>query len=487
MANKRLSMVVQDEISRLKKLGHSQRKISKLLGIDRATVKRYWGDSPPEFNFVIPDWVSELDWDYINKELEKVSKKILYEELSEVHKLPSYQAFCQYLRNHGFEKDPEITIKIDRKPGASVEVDYSGDSVSILNPATGEIYRVELFVGSMSYSGKFYAEFTISQKIEDFIRAHNNMFTFFGGVPDFIIPDNCKTAVIKADKYDPITNSTYQDMCKHYSIVIDPADKESPRHKPNVENAVKYLQTDFLARIRNKTFTSLIELNMELRQWLIKANEAFVQGRGNSRNYFFEKEKSHLRELPSTSYELFYFKKAKLHPDCHIQHDRNYYSAPYKYVGKELDVKFNSHIVHIYYQCTRIATHKIMAGKYHYSTNTAHYPEQKYVEVNYHLAQLKREADKIGTNASLVVKRLIRESKFPLKILRKVQGIIGLNKQFSKEALDYGCEMALDFNRLNYDNIRKFARNYRPDKQDNIFKVPTRQLNLICLQGGRNE
>lgn len=487
MANKRLSMTIQDEIKRLKKLEHSQRKIAKILGIDRATVKRYWDTSPPVPTVATPSWVMELDWEYISKELKKASKKIIYEELSETFDLPSYQAFCQYLRNHGFEKEPEITIKIDRKPGESVEVDYSGDSVSILNPATGELYEVELFVGSMSFSGKFYAEFTLTQKLEDFIRAHNNMFTYFGGVADFIIPDNCKTAVIKADKYDPVTNSTYNDMCKHYKIAIDPADSYSPRHKPNVENAVKYLQTDFLARIRNKTFTSLIELNMELRKWLAKANRTTIQGRGQSRDYFFEKEKNCLRSLPQEFYNIYYFKRAKLHPDCHVQHNKNYYSAPYRYVGKELDVKYNSQSVHLYYNCERIASHKAVAGTYHYSTNTSHYPEHKYVEVNYHLALAKKEAAKIGDNTLLLVKRLIKQNKFPLKILRKVQGIISLKKKFSNEALEYGCEMALEFDRLNYDNIRKFARNYNPNKHKNDFEVPTRQLDLICLQGGISE
>lgn len=487
MANKRLSMVIQDEVKRLKKLGHSQRKVAKIIGVDRGTVKRYWELAPPIPTVTIPVWAMNLDWDYISKELKKVSKKIIYEELSESFELPSYQAFCQYLRNHNFEKGPEITIKIDRRPGASVEVDYSGDSISILNPATGEIYEVELFVGSMSFSGKFYAEFTLTQKLEDFIRSHNNMFNFFGGIADFIIPDNCKTAVTKADKYDPITNSTYQDMCKHYGLAIDPADSYSPRHKPNVENAVKYLQTDFLARIRNKTFTSLIELNMELRKWLVQANSTTIQGRGQSRDYFFEKESPHLKELPKETYEIFYFKRAKVHPDCHIQHDKNYYSSPYRYVGKVVDIKYNSHLVHIYYNCERIASHKVMAGSYHYSTNNSHYPETKYVEVNYHLGFAKKEAEKIGPNTTLLVKKLINENKFPLKILRKVQGILSLKKNFSKEALDYGCEMALEFDRLSYDNIRKFARNYKTNKQKNLFKVPSRQLDLICLQGGKSE
>ena len=142
-------------------------------------------------------------------------------------------------------EDLHISLKQERIPGQSIEVDYSGDSTEIVNPATGQIHKTELFVGSLSYSGYFYAEFTPSQKLEDFICSHCNMFTYLGGVSQFIVPDNCKTAVSKCDRYDPAINPTYLDMCRYYQITVDPADPRSPTHKPNVENAVKYIQTGF--------------------------------------------------------------------------------------------------------------------------------------------------------------------------------------------------------------------------------------------------
>jgi transposase len=477
-------MTIQEEILRLKKLGRSQRKTAKLLGISRDTVSKYW-DGPPEIpDKIIPEWAKELDWEYIKKELKRSTRKVLYEELKEPDKFPTYQAFCSYIKNHHDDENiPEITLRIERTPGASVEVDYSGDSIQILNPATGELYSVQLFVGSMSYSGKFYAEFTLSQKLEDFISSHNNMFTYFGGTASYIIPDNCKTAVTKVDRYDSIINKTYLDMCNHYNIVVDPADARSPRHKPNVENAVKYLQTDFLSRIRNKTFTSLIELNRELRSWLTVANNKEIQGRGQSRNFFFDKEKDLLKSLPEVPYDLFYFKKAKVHPDCHIQYNKNYYSVPYQYVGKEVDLKYNSKIVHIYFNCNRIATHKSYKGSYHYCTNNDHYPESKFVEINYHLALAKKEANVIGADALLLVEKLINQSRYPLKILRKVQGILRLSKKFDKDALNYGCGMALEFNRLSYEHVRRFSKSYNLSRVT-IEKAPTRQLELICLQGG---
>jgi len=484
MANTRLTMAIQDEILRLKKLGHSQRRAAKLLGVDRATVSRYWHGKVDDFTPKAPPWALEIDWNYVRNELKTVSRKIIFEELLESNKLPSYQAFCKYLKNNSPARSAEVTIKIDRNPGASIEVDWSGDSIQILNPATGELYSVELFVGSMSYSGRIYAEFTVNQKLESFIRAHSNMFTYFGGVTDYIIPDNCKTAVTRTDRYDPQINRTYQDMCKHYNIVVDPADSYSPRHKPNVENAVKYLQTDFIARIRKKTFTSLVSLNHALKSWLEFANSQKIQGRGNSRSFYFDKEKHLLKSLPVEQYELYSFKIAKVHPDCHFQHLKNYYSVPHQYVGKELDIKFNENMVHAFFNCSRIATHKSMKGTYHYSTDTGHYPERKFVEVNYHLGAAKKEALLVGENTALLINKLIHESRYPLKILRKIQGILRLKQSFDSKILDYACGMALEFDRLNYDNIKRFAKSYKERGADISAQAPQRQFELICLQGG---
>jgi transposase len=484
MARKKLSMTVWQEIQRLKNLGHNKSEVARLLNLNRETVIKYWNENSSAENNS-PAWVTKLDWKYIGEELDRdVPKKILYEEQGQSVELPSYQAFCEYLRNHETTKPPEVTIKIHRTPGSSIEVDYSGDKVQILNPATGEIYSAELFVGSLSYSGYFYPEFTLSQRLEDFIMAHNNMFSFFGGAASYIIPDNCKTAVIKNNKDDWKINSTYLDMCTHYEIVVDPADPYSPRHKPNVENAIGLIQKDFFPRIRNRTFTSLIELNQALREWLLKKLQEEIRGRGQSRKFFYEQEKPLLRSLPESPYDIFYFKRAKVHPDCHFIHEKNYYFVPHQYVGKEVDIKFNKKEIHAYFETSKIASHPVMRGTFHYSTNTAHYPEKRFVDMNYHIGLARKEAEKIGSNTTLVIERLLNEDRFPLKNLRRVQGILSLSKQFEREAMEYGCEMALQYEYLNYDKIKRFAKGYRP-KEDETFNIsPTRQADLICLQGG---
>jgi transposase len=484
MARKRIIMTKQNEILRLKGLGHSKTEVARLANIDRATVRKYWDGLPIDSISSEPLWTSQVDWEYLNKEMKTVSIKILYDEQKDIANLPSYQAFCEYIRKHKQISIPETTIKIHRAPGDSVEVDYSGDGVQILNPGTGEIYTAQLFVGALSFSGYFYGEFTLTQKLEDFIGAHKNMFLFFGGVTKYIVPDNCKTAIIKNNKMDPIVHPTYQDMCVHYGLCVDPADPQRPTHKPNVENGIGVIQKEFFPLIRNMTFTSLIDLNSYFRNWLTKKLEDIVRGRGHSRKYFYEQEKNKLRVLPENSYQLFYFKKAKLHPDCHFQHEKNYYSSPHNLVGKELDIKFNSKEVHAYYATQLIASHTAYRGSFHYVTNVAHYPEKKYIDMNFHLATCRRDAEQIGPITSQLIEKILLLDKHPLKNLRKVQGVLALKNSNSNEAMEYACEMAIDFNKYNYDGIKRFAKGYRPVKDDTMDMLPIRQQELICLQGG---
>ena len=489
MANKRKSMLLIEEIQRLKTLDHSQRKVSNILGIHRSTVKKYWDTKPELLYDDDPLWAAHIDWDYISTEIStKTSRKILYEEQQEVHGLPSYSSFCRILAKRSKkESNPEISIRIARNPGESVETDYSGNSIDIISPSTGEVISTELFVGAMSFSGHIFADFTFSQKSADWIESHNKMFKFYGGIPSFEITDNLKSAVNKTDYYDPELNRSFNDMARHYGLTIDPADVRKPKHKPNVEKAVHVLQQDFFPRIRNRTFTSLNELNKCLREYLIKKNAEIVKERGNSRDYFFEKEKEFLKELPATPYEIHNWKKAKVHPDCHFQFQKNFYSLPYKFVGKQVDLKYSNKIVHAYDEGELIYSHTLGKSNGKYITNENHYPEEKIIELHMNIQAFYKRAEFIGENTLLLVRRLFQMPKFPLKNLRKVQGILSLANKYPSEAMEYAGETALEMNKFSYNFIKSCAKNYRKPKDLRTFEAPSRQLELICLQGGNNE
>lgn len=486
MANKRKSMVIQEEIIRLKGLGHSQRKVAKILGIHRNTVRSYWEETSTLTEDQSPEWALLLDWNYIATEVEnKVSLKILFEELSLGHELPSYSSFCRMCSKKFEKKAPEITVRVPRTPGESVETDYSGESIDIYTPSTGEVQSTELFVGTMSFSSRIYAEFTASQKLEDWIGSHKRMFNFYGGVPKFEITDNLKSGVTKAHYYDPEINRTFNDMARHYSLAIDPADKASPKQKPNVEKSVDILQKDFFPRIRNKTFTSLHELNKCLWEYLEKKNAEGMKDRGASRDFFFEQEKPFLTPLPERSYELFHWKKAKVHPDCCFQFNKNFYSVPHQFIGKEVELKFNSKMVYVFFETKQIKCHAIASGHSLFIIDEKDYPEKKLVDTNYHIQHALKQAKLIGDNTYFLVKRLIDMPRFPLKNLRKIQSVIGLTKKYSQETMEYASKNALELEKYSYHFINSCARNYRTPKDNRTLQAPKRQMEFTCLQGGK--
>jgi hypothetical protein len=487
MAGKRIEMTTQKDVLHYKNQGKNKSEVARILGINRETVLRYW-DGTPEEIIQEPVWVACLNWDYILDQVKHhVPRKILYEELSLENKLPDYSNFCRQINLHLEREpiDPKITMKIFRQPGHSVEVDYSGDSLEIINPATGEITKCELFVGALTYSSYFFAEFTYSQKLDDFIDSHVRMFEYFGGVPEFLVPDNCLTAVTKAEKHDVKINESYNDMSRHYQIIVDPARVRRPQDKPVVEKSIDILQKDFFPRVRNKTFTSLFELNQALKEYLNEKMKVVMKERNKSRLELFSEEKILLRNLPEYRYEIHHFKTAKVHPNCHIQHLKNFYSVPYHFVGKEVQVKFNHKLLHIYHNTDLLWTHPVCKGHGHYITVEAHYPEKKIVDTNFHLNSCRIKAIKIGENMQIFAKKLIDEARHPLKNLSKLQGILALADAFGNEALEYAVGAALEQDKTTYAYIKQCAKNYRPHEENSEAIAPRRQLEFVCLQGGR--
>jgi len=487
MAGKRIVMTTQKDVLQLKGQGKNKSEIAKALGINRETVRRYWEGSPATIEFQ-PEWASKLNWDFILDQVKHdVPRKILYEELSADHKLPDYSNFCRQINSHQADQvtDPKITMKIFRQPGHSAEVDYSGDGLEIINPATGEITKLDLFVGALTYSSYFYAEFTYSQKLEDFIGSHSRMFEYFEGVPEFIVPDNCLTAVTKAEKHDVKINDSYGDMCRHYQVIVDPARVRRPQDKPVVEKSVDIIQSDFFPRVRNRTFTSLFEINQALREYLEMKMGMVMKERNKSRRELFLEEKKYLKGLPASAYEIYHFKTAKVHPNCHIQHQKNFYSTPYHLSGKEVQVKHNQKLLHIYYDSELIWSHTISKGQGHYITVENHYPEKKIVDTNFHLNVCRMRAAKIGENMQILYKRLVDEPRHPLKNLAKLQGVLALEEIVGSVALEAAVGIALEEDRIQYSFIKQCSKNYRHIDENSEVKAPRRQMEFACLQGGR--
>lgn len=484
----RKDMDQQKEIQFLKPLLGSKSKVAAKMGINRETVAKYWDliipNSAP--SMAPPDWTTTIDWEYVKKEIGKgISARTIFNEFYQVQKLPTYPNFVRYFRlNIKEEKTATVSLKIDRVPGQTIEVDYSGDKMQILNPATGEILSAELFVAALSFSDYFYGEFTFTQKLPEFLNSCKNSFEHIGSVPQFIVSDNCLTAVTKAEKYDTYLNKNFSDFCHHYKVIADPARVFHPKDKPHVENAIGIIQGEFFQRHRHTTFTSLLELNLAFKKYLAEKMNHKIPSRGLSRNELLAFELPKMHDLPTEPFELFTYKKCKVHPDCHVRFNRNFYSVPYRLVGKEVDVKCNSKMIYIYFDTEEVAVHANAIGHTHYITNDNHYPDKKLVDINYHVQSALAKSKKIGPNAELLIKKLFEIPRnHPLRNLTKVQGILALENTFTAEAVEYGAEAALISNKLNYSYVKSCAKNYRKPKSQETL-LPNRRLEFVCLQGG---
>ena len=480
----RLAMSTKKEILRLKSLGHNKNEVAKKLNIQWRTVDSHWEETIQQ-KPLAPSWTENIDWDDLVKQIEdKTKATLIYEELCAEFSLPSYSTFMRHISKVKKKKEPSIIIRLPKTPGKEIEVDYSGNSISIISPSSGEIISTELFVACLPFSSYVYAEFTFTQKSEDFISSHNRMFNDLGGVPLFVIPDNAKVAVDKYHRYDPKLNLNYHQMAMHYGIGVSPARVRKPKDKASVERAVGLIQEQFFYKVRNKTFTSIHELNCELRKWLNEFNDKKMKGRGVSRNDLLQDERKLFLKSPDKPYEFAHWKSVKIHPDCHFTFDKNHYSVPSQYVGKEVMIKHSENTLKVYLGTEKLCSHTLLKGHGHYQTNPMHYPEEKIAHYNYSIKKAIKESELLGEHVSLLVKKLIDKGVHPLANLRKIQGILGLKNKYSKEALDYGCEMALEANKLFYQYVNNCSKSFGYIKTTTDSLLPSRDSRFICLQGG---
>lgn len=476
MAGNGLNMKDINEIKRLHKLGLTKRQISRTLKIHRNTVSKYIDEVGPTTPAVVETtpieagWPKDINWEKVRTEyLSGVPLNIIHEELFESKKVP-----VQY---PGFWKQAQKRIALTEatmvrifRPGERIEIDYA-DGINILDPVTGELRKTELFVGVLCHSRHVFAEFTWSQSSSDFLQSHVNMFNFFGGTAQVLSPDNLKSAVTKAHRYDPTINQSYTKLADYYDVAVVPARVRTPKDKAIVERTIQIFQRWFYMKVRYKTFTSLVELNQCLKEHLIIFSQKQHRIFKRTREEMFKDEQTHLKPLPQTPYTVATYSRAVLSRDCHLSFDGNFYSAPHWLRGKELDLWVTSTQVEIYSEGDRIAVHARRDTRAKFITDTHHYPpaQQAYAEEN--VQKLLEQATKVGPETEAMIKNLLSESH-PLRHLRRIQGIIALSWKYSREHLEVACKEANRFNNRNVQYLERVIKTRKgvARKEDTTIK-----------------
>ena len=304
------------------------------------------------------------------------------------------------------------TMHLNHKPGEVMQVDWAGDTASVIDTDTGEIIPAYVFVATLPYSGYSYVEAFFSMNQESWTTAHVNAYKYFGGVTRIIQCDNLKTGVQKHGKDEVILNKSYQELAEHYGTAILPARVRAPKDKATVEGTVGIISTFILAALRNRQFLSLLELNEAIHERLEAFNHKPFQKREGSRASSFSEEKPFLRPLPPRPFELAIWKVATVGPNYHISVERMNYSVPFEYIKQKVDVRLTRATVEVFYGGNRICSHPRLYGRFNqYSTIQEHMPpeHQKYVQWNGE--RFIHWAGKVGSNTQVVVHAILSSYK----------------------------------------------------------------------------
>jgi transposase len=392
------------------------------------------------------------DLEYIHKELAKsgVTLKLLWseycEECSLHNELPlMYSHFCCHYQK--FAENQRATMHIPRKPGEQIEVDWAGQTASIIDRDTGEIILAYIFVAVLSYSQYAYVEAFLSQDQESWNSAHVNMYRFFGGVTRILVPDNLKTGVQKIEWYTPVINKSYHEMAEHYNTAVIPARVRKPKDKPNAEGTVGNISTWIVAALRNHKFFSLQELNQAIREKLQAFNtKPFQKKEGSRHSVFLGEEKPMLMPLPATAYELAVWKTATVQFNYHIFVDKMHYSVPYEYIKHKVDVRVTRNVIEIFYNNHRVCSHPRLYGRLgQYSTVEAHMPENHQNYVQWNAERYIAWAQKIGPNTTVTVKAILSSHKVEQQGYKSCMALLKLADKYSVSRLEGACKKALSY------------------------------------------
>ena len=476
MGQARLPVRKIREVLRLKGDGFSDRQIAAAIGSARSTVQeciaraRKAGVSWP-----LPDGVDESalhammyrrvvplsraprpDFAYLHNELRRrgVTRLLLWEEYKAAH--PDgwqYSVFCDQYRR--WLSTQELVLRQEHAPGDKLFVDYAGQTVEITDRHTGAVRQAQIFVAVLGFSNYSYCEASLSQSAADWLGAHVRALVYFGGAPRAIVPDNLRSAVSKAHRYDPDLNRAYQDLAEHYEVAILPARARKPRDKAKVETGVLVVERWILARLRNRTFFSLGELNGEIRELSERLNtRPFKKIDGNRRSRFEEGERDTLKPLPARAYEFGEWRKAKVHPDYHIEVARAYYSVPYRLIGQRVDVRLTANGIEVFHQGKLVAAHARAQVRAQRSTRRADRPEKHLAVIDQVFERLQERARVIGPATLEVLERQANGHKHLEETLRGAQGILRLAHDFTPARLEAACERAVALRAYSYRAVR---------------------------------
>lgn len=492
MTAERLSMRKLRELFRLRfEAKLSTRTIATSLNMGNGTVCDYLGRArvaklpwplPPELDDdevlaarLFPNEGKEVaerpepDWALVHAELKRkgVTKLLLWQEYLETHSNGyQYSRFCE--RYGRWLSRANVTMRQEHRAGEKGFVDFSGDGVEVLDGVTGEVRIAKLFVAVLGASSLTYAEPSFSEDLATWVGCHVRAFEYFGGVPELVVPDNLKSGVTRADRYEPDENPTYADLARHYGFAILPARPRRPRDKAKVETAVLVAQRWILAVLRHRRFSSLTQVAEAVRPLVDKLNARPMRKLGKSRRELFEQvERGALKPLPSRPYELAHWKKARVNIDYHVELEGHCYSVPYQYVGQLVELRFTESCVEVLLGSRRLTSHVRSLLKGRFTTLAEHMPASHRQYAEWTPSRIIQWAQKVGPSCAQLVEQLMKARPHPQQGFRSALGIIRLSQgqKYGPQRVEKACARALRHRTFSYKSVAAILQHHLEDAE----------------------
>ena len=401
------------------------------------------------------------DWAKVHEELKRrgVTLMLLWEEhRAECDDGHGYSRFCELYSE--WRKRLSPVMRQTHLAGDKLFVDWAGDTIPIIDPATGEVHAAHLFVAVLGASSYTFAAARWTETLPDWIGAHVSALDFLGGVPKAAVPDNLKAGITKPSRYEPGVNRTYQDLADHYGFVVLPARIRKPRDKAKVEVGVQIVSRYVLGRLRNRRFFSLDELNAAVRDCVTAINAKVMLRIGKSRNELFASlDRPALKALPIDRYQYAQWKRCTVAPDYHVEVDDHYYSVPFRLLRETLDVRFTAATVELFHKGQRIASHVRSHLKHKHTTTPEHMPSSHRRYAEWSPARMLREAGRIGPATTALFEAIMKTKPHPEQGFRSCLGILSLVKSYGPMRIEAAAARGNDIGATTYGSIKSILQN----------------------------
>jgi transposase len=485
--------------------GAGFKSISRSLGLDRKTVRKYIRSAqlagitrsspfPEEMSLVskLKDISSSSplretpaqdvlalhrEWMAEKIKAEHITAKQVWRLLRERAEIAvSYPTVKRYLRAQFQFGGPSVCVRLEVEPGTQAQVDF-GYAGLMEDPVSGKRRRAWAFIMSLSYSRHRFVRFVFRQDIPTWIDCHIRAFEFFGGVPASVVLDNLKAGVVKPDIYDPTINKAYAELERHYGFVADPAKVASPKLKGKVERNVGVVRRHLLA---GRSFRDVEEANERALRWCKEEIGMEIHGTTKRKPYevFLREESSHLRPLPPERFQCPKWKTCTVHPDHHVVFDHSYYSLPTRFIGQDVWVRGDDRLVRVFLGPELIKTHCKAPRPGTWVTALSDYPPEKLAYLMPAPTYCRRRAAEVGPQTEILVRKILADNA--MRNLRKAQAVIRLAEKYGQERMEAASERSLFFGNFHYRAIKRILERGLEETAD--AKPPAAQLSLLGLR-----